>query len=327
MITGNLRPMEERLLGATGLRVSALGLGTLTWGRDTDETDAAALLHDFVDAGGTLVDTAASYGDGASEELIGSLLGPVVAREDVLLCTKGGVRRTPDGNVVDASRHCLLANLDESLARLGTDHVDLYLVQAPDPRTPLAETAGALRFAVDSGRARYVGLSNHCGWQTARMASLLEPAHRLAGVQVEYSLLQRGVEREVVPAASDVGAGVLAWSPLGRGVLTGKYRTSIPADSRAASAHLAGFVRPYLEGHTEAVVQAVITAAEGLAKSPLEVALAWVLARPQVSAAVVGARTPAQLRSALEMDLELPQAIQEALDEVSAPGLGYPERR
>src|SRR5690606_23179571 len=156
--------------------------------------------------------TAASYADGAAEQLIGSLLGTVMAREDLVLVSKAGVRRTGEGGVVDASRGALLRSLDESLARLGTDHLDLWLVQSPDPRTPLAETVGALRHALDTGRARYVGLSNHPGWQTARAASLLGPAHTLGAVEVEYSLLQRGIEREVVPAAQDLGIGLLAWS-------------------------------------------------------------------------------------------------------------------
>lgn len=319
--------MEERLLGGTGLRVSSLGLGTMTWGRDTDEHEAAELLRAFTEAGGTLVDTAATYADGVAEEIIGSLLGSVVDRRDVVLCSKAGVRRTADGPVVDASRGALLDSLDESLARLGTDHLDLWLVQTPDPRTPMAETVGALRHAVDSGRTRYVGLSNHPGWQTAHAATLLRPAHELAAVEVEYSLLQRGVEREVVPAAAGFGVGLLAWSPLGRGVLTGKYRHSIPADSRAASAHLAGFVAPYLEADRQAVVDAVVTAAEGLGSSPSEVALAWVLARPRVGSAIVGPRTTSQLATALGTDITLPAEIVDALDEVSAPPVGYPERR
>lgn len=318
--------MLERPLGSTGLRTSTLGLGTLTWGRDTDGDDAATLLRDFVDAGGTLVDTAASYGQGAAEELLGELIGPVVARDEVLVCTKAGIRRTSDGGAVDASRGTLLSGLDGSLRRLGTDHVDVWLVQSPDPGTPLEETVGALRFALDSGRARYVGLSNHAGWQTARAASLLEPAHALAAVEVEYSLLERGVEREVLPAAAALGVGVLAWSPLGRGVLTGKYRRTVPADSRAASAHLAGFVAPYLGASAAPVVDALITAAEGLERSPLEVALAWVLGRPQVAAAIIGPRTPAQLAAALAAATELPETIVSALDEVSAPAVGYPER-
>ncbi|HEY3436773.1 MAG TPA: aldo/keto reductase [Actinotalea sp.] len=319
--------MEERLLGATGLRVSALGLGTLTWSRDTDEHEAADQLRDFVDAGGTFLDTAASYADGAAEELIGALLRTVVPRDEVVLCTKAGVRQTGSGGVLDASRGALLTSLDQSLARLGTDHVDLWLVQSPDPRTSLEETVGALRHALRTGRTRYVGLSNHPGWQTARVASLLQPEDVLAAVEVEYSLLQRGVEREVVPAATDLGAGLLAWSPLGRGVLTGKYRRSVPADSRAASAHLAGFVEPHLRRESAPVVEAVVTAAQGLGVTPLEVALAWVLDRPQVSCAIVGARTARQLRPALDLDLVLPASITAALDEVSAPALGYPERR
>jgi aryl-alcohol dehydrogenase-like predicted oxidoreductase len=320
--------MEERLLGTSGLRVSRLGLGTMTWSRDTDEHEAAEQLRDFVDAGGTLIDTAASYADGASEELLGSLLSTAVGRDEVLLCTKAGVRRTVRGGVVDASRGALLDSLDASLRRLGTDHVDLWLVQAPDPRTPIEETVSALRLAVTSGRARYVGLSNHPGWQTARTATLLEPDPGLAAVEVEYSLLERGIEREVVPAAAALGIGVLAWSPLGRGVLTGKYQRSIPADSRAASPHLAGFVKPYLGPDQQGIVAAVTIAAQGLERAPLEVALAWVRDRPQVTSAIVGARTAAQLRAVLASeDLELPEAILDALDEISAPDLGYPERR
>ena len=167
--------MELRQLGTTGMRVSELGLGTMTWGRDTDEIDAAEQFRDFLDAGGTLIDTSASYADGASEEVVGSLLAEV-RREDVVLCTKAGVRSTSRGNVLDASRGAVPGSLDASLQRLGTDHVDLFLVQNPDPRTPLDETLSALQRAVDSGRARYVGLSNHPAWQQARAATLLQQA-------------------------------------------------------------------------------------------------------------------------------------------------------
>lgn len=319
--------MEHRRLGRTGLQVSWLGLGTMTWSRDTDEHDARELLRDFVDAGGTLVDTSASYAEGGAEALLGSLLGGAVARRDVTIVTKGGVRRTADGAVVDASRGALLDALDGSLDRLGTDHVDVWLVQTPDPRTPLEETASALRLAVSSGRARYVGLSNHAGWQVARAASLLEADPGLAAVELEYSLLQRGVEREVLPASENLGAGLLAWSALGRGVLTGKYRRTVPADSRAASAHLAGFVQPYLTRPAAAVVEALVTAADGLDRTPAEVALAWLRDRVGVASALVGPRTPVQLHQLLAADdLELPRELATALDDVSAPTLGYPER-
>ncbi|GAB6937556.1 aldo/keto reductase [Isoptericola variabilis] len=315
-------------MGRTGLRVSELGLGTMTWGRDTDDLDAAEQLRDFVDAGGTLVDTAATYGDGDAERVIGSLLDGKVARDDVVLCTKGGVRAGRSGARVDASRAGLLADLDASLERLGTDHVDLFLVACPDPATPLAETVSAMRLAVSSGRARYVGLSNHPGWASARAATLLEAdGTGLSALELEYSLLQRGAERDVVPAADALGLGLLAWSPLGRGVLTGKYRRAIPADSRAASAHLAAFVDPYLDAAASSVVEAVATAADGLGRAPLEVALAWLLARDTVASAIVGARTPAQLRASLAaVDLDLPGEVHAALDDVSAPEIGYPER-
>lgn len=319
--------MEQRNLGQTGLRVSTLGLGTMTWGRDTDEHDAAEQFRDFYDAGGTLIDTAASYADGSSEELIGQFMR-TVQRDDMVLMTKAGVRTTRSGNVLDASRGSLLTSLDASLARLGTDYVDIFLVQAPDARTPLTETLSALEHVMQSGRARYVGLSNHPAWMTARAATILERSRgELAAVQVEYSLLQRGVERELIPATAQCGTGVIAWSPLGRGVLTGKYRRTIPADSRAASAHLAGFVQPYLDSTATSIVESVSIAAAGLGREPLEVALAWLLTRPNLDSALVGARTPAQLRASLNaLTLELPTEVLDALDEVSAPALGYPER-
>jgi aryl-alcohol dehydrogenase-like predicted oxidoreductase len=329
-VTSRLLPVEERLVGRSGLRVSRLGLGTLTWGRDTDGHEAADQLRDFVDAGGTLLDTASSYGDGAAEELIGALLGEVVRREDVVLCSKAGVTRRDNGRLIDPSRRTLLADLDRSLRRMRTDHLDLWLVHGWSDLVPLDETLAALEQAVRTGRVRYVGVSNYAGWQTGRAATLLSalfPGAALVAGEVEYSLVQRGVEREVVPAATALGLGLLAWSPLGRGVLTGKYRTGTPADSRGASPHLSGFVGRYLGGPSRRVVDAVVTAADGLGCSPLEVALAWLRDRPGVTSALVGARTAAQLRAALSSeDVELPDEIHLALDEVSQPVLGYPER-
>jgi aryl-alcohol dehydrogenase-like predicted oxidoreductase len=319
--------MERRRLGSSGLEVSRLALGTMSWGRDTDAAEAGLALDRFLDAGGSLLDTAASYGDGASEEVIGELLRGGIARRDVQICTKAGIRRGPDGGSVDGSRDVLLSTLDDSLARLNTDWVDLWLVHAFDPSTPLDETVHALEVAVNSGRARYVGVSNFPGWATARAATLASRPP-LAAIEVEYSLAQRGIEREVLPAARALGLGTLAWSPLGRGVLTGKYRSGMPADSRAASDHLAGFVEPYLVARISAIVEALSTAADGLGRTPHEVALAWVRDAPGVGAAIVGARTAAQLAPSFSAeDLSLPEAIRNALDEVSAPAMGYPERR
>jgi aryl-alcohol dehydrogenase-like predicted oxidoreductase len=296
----------------------------MTWGRDTDELDAADQLAEFAEAGGTLIDTAASYGDGAAEQLIGSLLrSGVASRDEMVICTKSGSRMAGGHFRTDASRGNLLSNLEQSLTRLGCDHVDLWLVQRPDPRVPLEETLEALVAARNSGKVRYVGLANYPAWMAVRAHTLLQASGALAGglaaVEIEYSLLNRSVEREVVPAAEALGIGLLAWSPLGRGVLTGKYRNGVPADSRAASAHLGGFVAPYLNSAAAAVVEGVATAANGLGVAPLDVALAWVRARRGVASAILGARTPAQLHTALAgASLELPQAIVQALDEVSA---------
>ncbi len=314
--------MQQRSLGATGLKVSRLGLGTMTWGRDTDEHEARDQLIAFAEAGGTLVDTAAGYGDGASEELIGTLLGDVVARDEVVLATKAGISRRTGERVTNTSRGTLLTTLDASLKRLGVDHVDLWQVHVWTDETPVEETLTALDLAVTSGRASYVGISNYTGWQTAQAATwqrAVPGRTPLASTQVEYSLLNRHVEHEVVPAAQALGLGVLPWSPLGRGVLTGKYRTGTPSDSRAATEHFAGFVGAYLDDRGRGIVEAVARAADGLGWSPLEVALVWVRDRPGVTAPIVGARTAAQLDGALGIEeLSLPAEIVEALDDVSA---------
>ncbi len=310
--------------------MSRLALGTMTWGRDTEADDAAAQLKTFVDAGGNLVDTADVYGDGDAESVIGTLLAGVVDRDDVLLATKSGLRPSRERRR-DASRWHLLRSLDASLVRLGVDYVDLWHVHGFDPDTPLDETLSALDFAVSSGRARYVGLSNFSGWQTAYAAAwqLAWPGRApLVSAQVEYSLLERGIEREVLPAATGLGLGVLPWSPLGRGVLTGKYRHGRPADSRAASPHFELFVSRYLDPRSSAIVESVVTAADGLGVSPLEVALAWVRDRPGVVAPILGARTVGQLLGALQVeDITLPAEISQALADVSACELGYPERQ
>ncbi|MEV6492981.1 aldo/keto reductase [Actinoplanes sp. NPDC051633] len=321
--------MQQRPLGRSGLAVSRLGLGTMTWGRDTDPDDAAAQLKIFLEAGGTLLDTADVYGDGAAEEVIGALLEHMVPREEVVIATKAGL--TPGGRRRrDGSRGHLLRSLDASLRRLGTDHIDLWQVHGYDPLTPLEETLAALDHAVTSGKARYVGVSNFAAWQTARAATWQAawPGRApIVAAQMEYSLLERGVERELLPAASALGIGLLAWSPLGRGVLTGKYRDGRPLDSRAASEHFAAFVQPYLEPRSSSIVESVTTAARGLGVSPIEVAIAWIRDRPGVSAPILGARTAGQLQGALlSEELTLPAEIANALDDVSAIECGYPER-
>jgi aryl-alcohol dehydrogenase-like predicted oxidoreductase len=322
--------MEQRSLGDTGLKVSRFALGTWSWGRDTDEYEARDQLTAFVDAGGTLLDTSVNYGDGASEGLIGEVLKDTVSRDDVLLATKAGIGGSGQRRVRDTSRAAMLRSLDRSLEQMGVDHIDLWQVHLWVDDVPIEETLAALDTAVASGRVRYVGVSNFSGWQTARAATWQRawPGRTpLASTQVEYSLLNRGVEREVLPAASALGLGVLAWSPLGRGVLSGKYRTGTPADSRAASPHLEAFVDPYLDPECGQIVEAVCKAADGLGLSPVEVALAWLRDRPGVTSAILGARTAAQLRGALTADdVTLPSEIVDALDDVSSIDVGYPER-
>jgi aryl-alcohol dehydrogenase-like predicted oxidoreductase len=315
--------MQLRSLGRTGLKVSRLGLGTMTWGRDTDEHEARDQLIAFAEAGGTLVDTAAGYTDGDSEALIGDLIGDVVARDEIVLATKAGISRRTGERVTDTSRGSLLRTLDASLKRLGVDHVDLWQVHVWSDETPVEETLAALDQALTSGRAAYVGVSNYTGWQTAHAATwqrAVPGRAPLASTQVEYSLLNRGIEREVLPACAALGLGVLPWSPLGRGVLTGKYRTGTPADSRGASPVFANFVGAYLDDRSRGVVEAVARAADGLGWTPLEVALVWVRDRPGVTAPIVGARTAAQLRGALGVEgKSLPPEIYDALADVSEP--------
>jgi aryl-alcohol dehydrogenase-like predicted oxidoreductase len=318
--------MQQRHLGRSGLKVSRLGLGTLTWGRDTDEHEARDQLKSFVEVGGTLLDTAAGYGDGAAEELVGRLLDDVVSRDEVVLATKAGVRRNRGEREVDVSRRHLIRTLDASLRRLGTDHVDLWQVHAWSDEVPWEETMAALDHAVATGRTAYVGVSNYTAWQMAQSAAWQRAVPGRAPMvsnQVEVSLLNRHAEHEILPAARSMGLGVLAWSPLGRGVLTGKYRNGTPADSRAASPHFGSYVGVYLDQRCSGIVEAVTRAADGLQWSPLEVALAWVRDRPGVSAAIVGARTAAQLRGSLSVEeCVLPEEIRVALDDVSAGQVG-----
>ncbi len=318
--------MEQRHLGSSGLTVSRLALGTMTWGSRTSPEDAEDLFATYRAAGGTVLDTAYGYAGGRSEEIVGAVLD-AVARDEVVVVTKAGisagVTRPASGRVVDTSRRALMAQLDASLRRLRTDHVDVWMTHAWDERTPLEETLGVLEWAVTTGRTRYVGVTDHAGWQAARAMSLLQ-ARRipLVAVETEYSLVWRRPELELVPAARGLGFGLLASSPLGRGVLAGRYRGAVPADSRLASDELSRFAAVHVGEHTRGVVEAVLTAARGLDVSPAALALAWVRDRRAVSTAVIGPRTPAQLRTLLEAErLDLPREIADVLDEVSTEHL------
>ena len=314
--------MELRQLGRSGVRVSRLGLGTMTWGRDTDEHEAAEQLRFYLDAGGNFIDTAAVYGNGDAERVLGGFLGVMVPRDQIIIATKAGISFKSGERVVDNSRTSLIADLDRSLSHLRTDYVDLWQIHTWDEKTPLEEVLSALDYAVSTGKARHVGISNFAGWQLARAVTLQNPIFGKAAIistQNEYSLLNRKIEREVLPASRELGVGVLAWSPLGRGVLTGKYRSGLPSDSRGASPHFSSFIEPYLDERSRKIVEAVMVASDGLGLSPLEVSLAWVRDCPGVTSAIIGARTGAQLRGALSAEsVTLPVPVREALDEISA---------
>lgn len=320
--------MRQRRVGNSGLQVGRIGLGTLAWDGTTFEHEAREILKTFIEVGGTLIDTADAYGAGMAEEMLGELLAEQSIRDRVVLATKAGwypgaVRER------DASRIQLLRSLERSLRRLRTDYLDLWQLHTWDPHTPIDETLAAAVAAVESGKVRYVGVSNYCGWQlmlTSRLMANSHPGISIVSAQLEYSLLERGIEREVAAAAATEGIGLLPWSPLGRGVLTGKYRSATPTDSRAADPKYASFVAPYLDDRCARIVDAVTTAARGLDVHPAVVALAWIRDRPGVCAPIIGVRTVAQLRVVLTAEeLQLPEAIGNALDDVSKPALGYPD--
>jgi aryl-alcohol dehydrogenase-like predicted oxidoreductase len=320
--------MEQRPLGKSGLWVGRLALGTMTWGRGTDEYEARDQLAAFLDAGGTLVDTADTYGDGAAEDLLGTLLQEFECRDQIVLATKA-VSMPNTERRFDASRRHLLDALEASLKRLDVEAIDLWQLHAWDPFTPLEETLAAVDSAVATGKVRYVGISNYSGAQTARACTYQQ---QVAGrtpiitAQMEYSLVERGIEREIVPSAQMLGIGILPWSPLGRGVLTGKYRHSIPIDSRGAQPDTSQWINVYADERSKRIIDAVCTAADGLGASPAEVALAWLRDRPGVVAPIMGARTASQLLAGLASEeLVLPSEITQVLDEISEPALGYPE--
>jgi aryl-alcohol dehydrogenase-like predicted oxidoreductase len=318
--------METRRVGSSGLQVSRLGLGTMTWGRDVDVHDARHLLRDFTKAGGTLVDTAPAYGRGAAEEILGHLIAADLQRSDVVIATKAGFGIRDGQRVTDTSRGAMLSDLTESLHRLRTDHVDLWQVHAWGD-APLEETLAALDHALASGMTRYVGVSNFVGWQTAWAATWQQAVPgraRLASSQIEYSLLARRAEVEVIPALRAMGMGLFPWSPIGRGVLTGKYRAGTPLQSRGASEHFGWFVEPYLEPKGRAITDAVGRAAEGLDLTAAQVALLWVRDAPGVTAPLLGARNAEQLAPFLEIDdVSLPAPIVSALDDITGgPNLG-----
>jgi aryl-alcohol dehydrogenase-like predicted oxidoreductase len=327
--------MDYRTLGSTGCAVSTLTLGTMTFGKETDEAGAHEQLDTFLAAGGNLVDTADVYTAGVSEEIIGRWLSKASpeVRDRVVLATKGRFAMGDDVNDLGLSRRHLHRALDASLRRLGAECVDLYQVHSWDPVTPLEETLATLDGFVRAGKVRYVGLSNYTGWQVQKAVALARE-HGWAPpvtLQPQYNLLVRELEWEIVPSCLDAGLGLLPWSPLGGGWLTGKYSQ----DERPSGATRLGedpergveaYDRRSTARRTWDVVDAVRRVADSRGVSMAQVALAWVADRPAVTSVILGARTTEQLTDNLAAaGLHLEQAEVDALDAASDPGAAdYP---
>lgn len=320
--------MEYRPLGSAGTTVSALGLGTMTFGAETDEAGSHAQLDAFVEAGGTFIDTADVYSRGVSETIIGAWLARRGHADDLVIATKARFPMSEDRLDRGAGRRHLLAAIDASLGRLGLPHVDLYQVHGWDPSTHLDETLETLTTIVESGRARYVGWSNVTGWQLQRIVDRTG-FHGWAPpvtLQPQYNLLDRNIELEVLPVCLEAGLGLLPWSPLGGGWLTGKYRR----DQRPSGATRLGEdpnrgVEAYDRRNVDAtwdVLEVVEDVADARGVSMAQVALAWVRDRPTVSSVLLGARTMEQLMDNLgAADLVLTDDERDRLTRVSARGI------
>ena len=311
--------MRALPLGRTGLRVSELCLGTMTFGDSTPRDEARNLLDRFADAGGNFLDTALNYAGGASEEMLGQLLA---GRRDRFVVGSKYTAPLVSGDRNSGGNHAksLRLALDTSLRRLGTDYIDLYWVHLWDGATPLDELVQRLDDAVRAGKVLHVGISNAPAWVVARAVTLAD-AHQLQrfdAIQVEYSLVERTVERELIPMSSELGLTVLAWGPLAGGLLTGKYLEG------GEGGRLGRDDRRLSERNLE-VARELTAAAAALDASPAAVALAWLLARRRAPIPVMGARTAAQLEQLLAcVDLRLPAEVVERLDGVSAVTMGYP---
>jgi aryl-alcohol dehydrogenase-like predicted oxidoreductase len=321
--------MEYRTLGASGSAVSTLTLGTMTFGNETDEAGSHEQLDTFVQAGGTLIDTADVYSSGVSEEIIGRWLGkqPADVRSQVVIATKGRFPMGPGPNDAGLTRRHLREALDASLRRLGVENIDLYQVHAFDPHTPLEETLGVLDDAVRAGKISYVGLSNYTGWQVQKVVDLAEfrGLSRPVTLQPQYNLLVREIEWEIVPACESTGLGLLPWSPLGGGWLTGKYTK----DKRPTGATRLGedpergveaYDRRSAVQRTWDVIDAVQQVATSRGVTMAQVALAWLVDRPMMTSVILGARTTEQLKDNLgAAGLHLSQQETASLDAASDP--------
>lgn len=324
--------MEYRYLGRSGLKVSALALGTMTFGRETSEEDSHKMLDRYVAEGGNFIDTANVYSDGASEKIIGKWLKDQ-KRDDLVVATKVRFTANLNPNRIGLSRKHIFEAVERSLKNLKTDYIDLYQTHCWDPATPLEETLSSLDMLVKAGKVRYIGASNMAGWQLQRGLDLSEKHgwEKYVSLQPLYNLLDRELEWELVPACRANGLGIVPWSPLRGGWLSGKFHRGMqaPAEgSRIEKAEAEGWSESWSAYNTEAtwaVVDTVQAIAGELGATPAQVALNWVLHRPGVTAPILGVRTMKQLEDNLgAANIELSDAQRTQLTEVSARRLPYP---
>jgi aryl-alcohol dehydrogenase-like predicted oxidoreductase len=328
--------MEYRQLGRSGLRISKLTMGTMTFGGqgdfasvgDTDVEGARRQVQMALDAGVNLIDTADVYSAGTSEEIVGQVVRGI--RDQVLIATKARFNvdpAHPGPNDAGLSRHHLIESCEASLRRLQVDHIDLYQVHEWDGQTPLEETLAALDHLVQSGKVRYVGCSNFTGWQVMKALGISDRKGltRFVSQQVYLSLQERSAEYEIVPSALDQGLGLLIWSPLAGGLLSGKYRRG--QDAPPGTRHATEWDEPpiYNADRLYDTIEVLVDIADARGVSPAQAALAWLLARPGVTSVIVGARTEEQLADNLAAaSLELSAEDMARLEEVSRPPLIYP---
>jgi aryl-alcohol dehydrogenase-like predicted oxidoreductase len=318
-------------LGRSGLRISPFTLGTMTFGEDfgwgSSPEDSADILAAYLDRGGNSIDTANIYTNGHSEKIIGDYLsGRPDLRDRLVIGTKFfGNLHPADPNGGGVGRKGIIGQLENSLRRLRTDYVDLYWVHNLDPVTPIEETLRTLDDLVTAGKVRYIGLSDLPAWKVAEasLTGRFRSWAPITALQLEYSLLERTSEGELIPAAQALGIGVLPWSPLKNGFLSGKFSSTRPAPATARSATNDYFQPPSAADYP--VIDALVEVAAEIGAHPAAVALAWAQGRPGITSTIIGARTLEQLTANLTgLDLTLPQEQRARLDEVSAPALNFP---
>ncbi len=324
-------PLNDYLtLGRSGLRVSPLCLGAMTFGQEWNigvgPAESARILDAYIDRGGNFIDTANIYNKGHSERIIGDHLAPTPGKRDrLVIATKFcGLQLAGDPNAGGAGRKAILAACEQSLRRLGTEYIDLYWMHFWDRHTPIDETMRALDDLVRAGKVRHVGFSDTPAWKVvqAQMLAELRGWSPLIALQIEYSLLERTVEGELIPMARELGLGVTPWSPLKYGILSGKYtRDARPKEGRAASE----WVARHLTDRTYAILDVLRSVADEARATPAAAALAWVQGRPGVASTIIGARTPEQLAENLKaLDVRLTPEQASRLDEASRPALDFP---